>query len=174
MDLQVFFFLFRTNWALTNCPLGPGGNATIQSNNPIATYQAVLPTTYNFDNATGSLITGTVTGAANGNGTGILLSVNFSGFPSAAEYGPFGIRNSFPKLIARLICHSVPYPYHARFPRWKLHCHYGPSRPHKSRRVPPLRRCSARDLSGWRLGRQAREHHRYHLLCEVRVSNFLS
>lgn len=49
---------------------------------------AVLPST-NFDNATGSLITGTITGAANSNGTGVLFTINFSGFPSEAAYGPF-------------------------------------------------------------------------------------
>ncbi|KAE8441299.1 hypothetical protein EG329_005529 [Mollisiaceae sp. DMI_Dod_QoI] len=74
---------------------GPGGNATIQSNNPPATYMAVLPST-NFDNATNpgpdgskSLITGSITGMANPNGTGVMFYVNFSGFPSESEYGPF-------------------------------------------------------------------------------------
>jgi hypothetical protein len=76
------------NIKLTLQPLGPGGNATIQSNNPQATYQAVLPST-NFDNATGSLITGSITGAASSNSTGVLFTVNFTGFPSESAYGPF-------------------------------------------------------------------------------------
>ncbi|KAN0121884.1 Superoxide dismutase, copper/zinc binding domain containing protein [Hyaloscypha variabilis] len=67
---------------------GPGGNASIQNNNPAATYVAILPST-NFDNATGSLITGSITGAANPNGTGVLFTVNFAGFPSDTLYGPF-------------------------------------------------------------------------------------
>jgi len=66
---------------------GPGGNATIQTNNPPATYVAVLPST-NFDNATGSLIAGSISGTANANGTGIVFTVNFTGFPSSL-YGPF-------------------------------------------------------------------------------------
>jgi hypothetical protein len=67
---------------------GPGGNATIQTSNPAATYIAVLPPT-NFDPATGSIITGSITGTATANGTGILLTVNLTGFPSPSLYGPF-------------------------------------------------------------------------------------
>jgi hypothetical protein len=67
---------------------GPGGNATIQTSNPPATYIAVLPPT-NFDPATGSVITGSVTVTANANGTGILISVNLTGFPSPSLYSPF-------------------------------------------------------------------------------------
>ena len=76
---------------------GPGGNATIQNNNPAATYQAVLPN-YNFDNATGSTITGMITGAASSNGTGVMFTINFSGFPSESEYGPFGKYSSLDHL----------------------------------------------------------------------------
>jgi len=67
---------------------GPGGNATVQNGNPPASYQAILPTT-NFDNATGSIITGSIVGKASGNGTGVMFTVNFTGFPSEAAYGPF-------------------------------------------------------------------------------------
>jgi len=67
---------------------GPGGNATIQSNMPKATYIATLPPT-NFDPLTGSIITGSVTAARAENGTGVTFFVNFTGFPSEAAYGPF-------------------------------------------------------------------------------------
>ncbi|KAI9743059.1 MAG: hypothetical protein M1818_003354 [Claussenomyces sp. TS43310] len=67
---------------------GPGGNASIQTNTPGTTYQAVLPNT-NFDNATGAVITGTVTGIVPADGMGVLFTVNFTGFPSQAAYGPF-------------------------------------------------------------------------------------
>jgi hypothetical protein len=69
-------------------PPGPGGNATVQTSNPAATYIAILPPT-NFDPATGSIITGSVTGTATANGTGILITVNLTGFPSPSLYGPF-------------------------------------------------------------------------------------
>lgn len=68
---------------------GPGGNATEQSGLPAATYQAVLPPTM-FDNATGTVISGTVSASSVAGGTGVMVSVSLTGFPSAAEYGPFG------------------------------------------------------------------------------------
>ncbi|CZR50370.1 related to cytosolic Cu/Zn superoxide dismutase [Phialocephala subalpina] len=73
---------------------GPGGNATIQSNLPPATYMAVLPMTMfdnstNSTNGTDSIITGSITGKANSNGTGIMFYVNFAGFPSESSEGPF-------------------------------------------------------------------------------------
>ncbi|MCJ1359295.1 MAG: hypothetical protein MMC33_009296 [Icmadophila ericetorum] len=66
---------------------GPGGNATIQTGNPVATYTAnlIVP---NFDSATGTTITGSITGAAAANGTGVTLSVSFDNLPDIAEYGP--------------------------------------------------------------------------------------
>ncbi|KUJ18700.1 uncharacterized protein LY89DRAFT_774743 [Mollisia scopiformis] len=67
---------------------GPGGNATIQTNNPAATYMATLPMTQ-FDDATSTTIMGTVTGMANSNGTGVMFYIDFSGFPAESEYGPF-------------------------------------------------------------------------------------
>jgi hypothetical protein len=42
-----------------------------------------------FDAATGAVIMGSITGTANANGTGVMFSVNFTGFPSESEYGPF-------------------------------------------------------------------------------------
>lgn len=57
-------------------------------NTPGMSYQAVLPPT-NFDPLTGSTITGTITGTVPANGTGVMFSVNFTGFPSEAMYGPF-------------------------------------------------------------------------------------
>jgi len=67
---------------------GPGGNASIQSNLPAATYQAILPA-ISFDNATGDDIMGTITGTATAGGTGVSFSVMFSNLPSVAQYGPF-------------------------------------------------------------------------------------
>ncbi|KAI4152271.1 MAG: hypothetical protein LQ340_003000 [Diploschistes diacapsis] len=67
---------------------GPGGNATVQANNPQATYQAILPSA-NFDSATGSIITGSVLATTGAGGTGVTFNINFTGFPSVAEYGPF-------------------------------------------------------------------------------------
>lgn len=74
---------------------GPGGNASIQNGNPMASYQAVLPCT-NFDNATGSITMGSIIGAASANGTGVIFTVSFTGFPSESEYGPFGMFKIFP------------------------------------------------------------------------------
>jgi len=68
---------------------GPGGNASIQTNNPSATYVAVLPSSSNFDAATGSLITGSITGSVPSNGTGVVFHVDFTGFPMDADYEPF-------------------------------------------------------------------------------------
>lgn len=43
----------------------------------------------NFDNLTGSMIMGSIMGATPANGTGVIFTVNFTGLPSEAEYGPF-------------------------------------------------------------------------------------
>jgi len=67
---------------------GPGGNATIQSGLPMATYVATLPP-IQFDNATGTTISGTVTASTNTNGTGVMFSFNLAGFPNESAYGPF-------------------------------------------------------------------------------------
>ena len=80
--------------------LGPGGNATVQSNLPAATYTATLPTTM-FDNSTGTVITGTITGVSTAGGTGVIFSVNFANLPSVAAYGPFG--QSCPYLVPRYV-----------------------------------------------------------------------
>ena len=89
---------------------GPGGNATIQANNPQATYEAILPST-NFDSATGSIITGNVIASTGAGGTGVSFSINFSGIPSVAAYGPFG---KFQYVITFLhftyYFRSLPYP----------------------------------------------------------------
>lgn len=69
--------------------VGPGGAASIQMNTAGAAYEAILPMT-NFDPDTGSTITGTIMGMVPMNGTGVMLTVNFTGFPSEAMYGPFG------------------------------------------------------------------------------------
>ncbi|MCJ1474616.1 hypothetical protein MMC13_003276 [Lambiella insularis] len=66
---------------------GPGGNATIQSNNPAASYEAVFPSV-EFDNATGTTISGSVIAAAAANGTGVAFTINIANLPSPALYGP--------------------------------------------------------------------------------------
>lgn len=69
-------------------PIIPGttgklGDAAITRNNPAGvTYTAVLPNS----NTTG--IRGFVSGTSNANGTGVVFTMNLSGFPSAA-LGPF-------------------------------------------------------------------------------------
>jgi hypothetical protein len=68
--------------------LGPGGNATVQSDLPQATYVATLPSS-NFDSLTGSNITGSVTGMTMSDGKGIMFMINMTGFPSESDYGPF-------------------------------------------------------------------------------------
>lgn len=69
---------------------GPGGNASAQTGLSAATYRAVLPQT-NFDDLTGSTITGSITGSSTAGGTGVTFTVNFTGFPNEAAYGPFGM-----------------------------------------------------------------------------------
>ncbi|KAL9114443.1 MAG: hypothetical protein Q9227_001524 [Pyrenula ochraceoflavens] len=69
--------------------VGPGGSASVQSNLPSATYQATLPSASNFDENTGSLITGSIVGSSTAGGSGVTFSVNFGGFPDEAQYGPF-------------------------------------------------------------------------------------
>jgi len=68
---------------------GPGGNASIQSNLPMATYTAVLPS-MNFDNLTGSTITGTISGSPAPGGQGVMFNISFNGLPDQGMYGPFG------------------------------------------------------------------------------------
>jgi len=67
---------------------GPGGNATVQSNLPAASYQAILPA-ISFDNATGDDIMGSVTASSTAGGTGVSFSISFSNLPSVSQYGPF-------------------------------------------------------------------------------------
>ena len=73
-------------------PVIPGttgklGNAQIVQSNPIGvSYQATLPTTNTFTDTT---IRGYVKATSNANGTGVVFSVSFSGFPSEALEGPF-------------------------------------------------------------------------------------
>lgn len=64
------------------------GTAVAQTGLPAATYQATLPS-MNFDPDTGSTITGNIVGVSAQGGTGVTFTVNFTGFPSEAEYGPF-------------------------------------------------------------------------------------
>ncbi|KAF2773124.1 Cu,Zn superoxide dismutase-like protein [Teratosphaeria nubilosa] len=64
------------------------GPATTASNLPAATYQALLPST-NFDNGTGSTVIGNITISSSSGTPGVMVSIDFSGFPSEELYGPF-------------------------------------------------------------------------------------
>jgi hypothetical protein len=100
---------------LTNstCDIGPGGNASVQSNLPAATYSAVLPSV-NFDNLTGSTITGTIIGSATQGGQGVMFNISFSGLPDEAMYGPFG------KSI-HSIYHFLCYHFLTRIEGYHIH-----------------------------------------------------
>jgi len=82
--------------------IGPGGNATIQSDNIAATYMAVLPTV-SFGNATGANIMGSIMGTAVANGTGVMFTVNFTNLPDPMMYGPLG---ECPLLALDLLQHA--------------------------------------------------------------------
>ena len=62
---------------------GLAGNASVTQNNPKVSYQAILP------NSATSGIRGSIVGSPTANGTGILFTVGFVGFPPAS-LGPFG------------------------------------------------------------------------------------
>ena len=64
------------------------GPASTAAGLPAATYMAMLPST-NFDNGTGSTVTGSITISSTSGGSGVNVAVNFTGFPAEAEYGPF-------------------------------------------------------------------------------------
>ncbi|KAK5163395.1 Cell surface superoxide dismutase [Cu-Zn] 4 [Saxophila tyrrhenica] len=64
------------------------GPAPTQSNPAGATYRADLPST-NFDDCTGSTVTGSITVSSSSDGNGAAISVNFEGLPDVATYGPF-------------------------------------------------------------------------------------
>jgi len=63
---------------------GPASTAV----NPAATYIAMLPST-NFDDGTGSTIMGSIVITSSQNQPGVVVTANFTGFPSESEYGPF-------------------------------------------------------------------------------------
>lgn len=72
-------------------PVNPGftglaGTATTQSNLPAATYLADLPDTM-FDPYVGTVIRGSV--MAVGTDSGVQFTVNLTGLPDQAQYGPF-------------------------------------------------------------------------------------
>ena len=67
---------------------GPGGNASVQSNLPAANYQAVLPAAQ-FNKASGTNISGTITGTSVAGGSGVTFSINLMGLPDVVKYGPF-------------------------------------------------------------------------------------
>lgn len=65
---------------------GLGGTATMQSNLPLATYRADLPDTM-FDPLVGTVIQGSI--VAVGTNSGVQFTVNLTGLPDQAQYGPF-------------------------------------------------------------------------------------
>ncbi len=73
-------------------PVIPGttgklGNAQIVQGNPAGvSYQATLPNTNTFTDTT---IRGSVKATSNSNGTGVVFSVNLSGFPAGDVNGPY-------------------------------------------------------------------------------------
>lgn len=67
---------------------GLNGPAQVQSNLPTGTYVATLPSVM-YNPGIGATISGSISGAASSNGTGVMFRVDFSGFPSLADYGPF-------------------------------------------------------------------------------------
>ena len=120
---------------------GKLGDAQISTNNPIGvTYQAVLPDS----NTTG--IRGYIAGTTNSNGTGIYFNINFYGFPDQS-LGPFSTYTYLDFLstakmaqwqrMANFIL-SLPHPRSTGSLRRQLHWHPRTSRPHHSRRGPPL------------------------------------
>jgi hypothetical protein len=66
--------------------VGLNGTATAQTNMPTATYRATLPSSM-FNNLVGTNITGYVQGV--GSAEGVRFTVNLSGLPNQAQYGPF-------------------------------------------------------------------------------------
>lgn len=108
-------------------------------------------------------------GAASSNGTGVVFTVNFTGFPSESEYGPFGKLKSFfySFCLLTMLLLSVSHPRHACLSRRELHRYDGPSRSYQQRRIPPLWKRSARDMPSWWLGWKAWKHHWRQLLCQV-------
>jgi len=65
---------------------GLGGTATVQTNLPAATYMAELPDSM-FDPLVGTVIRGSI--MAVGTANGVQFSVNLTGLPDQATYGPF-------------------------------------------------------------------------------------
>lgn len=109
----------------TSGPTGQLGDAIVTADNPAGvTYIATLPDT--------TSIHGFVSATANGDGTGVLFNVYFTGLPSES-LGPFSkpslilccIRPRFPALI--LTPHSIPHSRPASSLQRKLHWYPRPS-----------------------------------------------
>lgn len=66
--------------------IGLNGTATAQTSMPVATYRATLPPTM-FNNLVGTNVTGYVQGI--GSPEGVRFTVQLSGLPNQAQYGPF-------------------------------------------------------------------------------------
>ena len=122
--------------------VGPGGSASVQTNLPSATYQATLPSASNFDENTGTLITGSISGSSVPGGSGVTFTVNFGGFPSAAQYGPFGTPSPHPQssnhTSLTLFLSSLPHPQPPRPRVRQLHRNTWPPGPDQPRRTARL------------------------------------
>ena len=68
--------------------LPANGPAQVQSNLPSATYTAQLPPVA-FNELTGTVIAGTVTGSSTQGGTGVTWTVSLTNLPDVSQYGPF-------------------------------------------------------------------------------------
>ena len=78
-----------TNKAPVNASYTPvNGPAAVQSNLPSATYSASLPATA-FNELTGTIISGTVSGSTTQGASGVTFTINLSNLPDVAAYGPF-------------------------------------------------------------------------------------
>ena len=75
--------------APTNASYLPvNGPAQVQSNLPSATYSAQLPTVA-FNELTGTIIGGTVTGSSAQGSAGVTWNLNLNNLPDVGQYGPF-------------------------------------------------------------------------------------
>lgn len=66
---------------------GVFGPAIVQGNLPAATYTATLPSVA-FDELTGTIPAGTIIGSSSQGASGVTFTINLSGLPAQAQYGP--------------------------------------------------------------------------------------
>lgn len=115
---------------------GPGGNATVQSGLPAATYLATFPTTQ-FDPNTGTLISGSIQASSVQGGTGVSFSINLSGIPDIATYGP---------IVYHI--HELPVPADGNCTATMAHLDPTQRGELHSCEAPAPQTCQAGDLAG--------------------------